>query len=698
MFARCLDFRATCLDNRCVVRRGLHEPHCADYGGRSSWLVPVSAHAATSRRQVPQSPRQRRRQPSSRLRTENASSIRRCAPAIGTSSISRAPAPRHAASRIIRGSTTTPRCLPTAGGSYSRRSGAAIPISTRSSSKAAREPRLLIDSAAMEDQVAFSPDGRSIAFVSTASGNADIYVLPFVPETTQNLAAATNVTNDPGGDFRPDFSPDGARIAFSTDRDTPVSGHPIFAFTRQREGDVYVMDRDGGNSRRLTATPDWDGSPEWSADGAHAVLLLGAAARDRRPADEPDLGPRGRLSDLGDERRRLEPARRDAGRRRSARAGRDAGRPHRVSEAHGLCALEHRVGRRRRLGRARRERHGDRLLAAGFPRCERRDGRARRRSRRRRRRKPSRRFSAPARCSRPTIPRTSRCRTAPSRCTRCGTRRVLRRTRIATKPPSRSRTRRARRLVLADFDGANQRELFAVPERRHRQRHAEPLVRHQVVRRRRVDHVHARVLLRPGDGRGRHLGHARGRLRAAQLERGHDRQRRRRGVLAGRRAARVPQRAQRPIRSCTRASATAPSRRRSRATTRARTFPCSRRTASTIAFSSNRDGARDQLGNLTFDNYLLARRAGRHARRAAADLGSSGSGLAPVVLAGRRVDRLHVGARRHQRRGADGAGGRVRPADVRRAVRAAPERRARGAAHAQQVGRRAIRSGCGPRE
>ncbi len=155
------------------------------------------------------------------------------------------------------------------------------------------EPRLLIDSAAMEDQVAFSPDGRSIAFVSTASGNADIYVLPFVPQTTGNLAAATNVTNDPGGDFRPDFSPDGTRIAFSTDRDTPVSGHPIFAFTRQREGDVYVMDRDGGNPRRLTTTPDWDGSPEWSADGA---TLYFYSARPREivgPPTSPILGQEG---------------------------------------------------------------------------------------------------------------------------------------------------------------------------------------------------------------------------------------------------------------------------------------------------------------------------------------------------------------------------------------------------------------------
>ena len=155
------------------------------------------------------------------------------------------------------------------------------------------EPRLLIDSPAMEDQVAFSPDGNSIAFVSTASGNADIYVLPFEPRASQDLARAVNVTNHPGGDFRPDFSPDGARIAFTTDRDTPVAGHPIFGFTRQREGDIYVMDRDGGNLQRLTATPDWDGSPEWSADGR---TLYFYSARPREmvgPPTSPILGQEG---------------------------------------------------------------------------------------------------------------------------------------------------------------------------------------------------------------------------------------------------------------------------------------------------------------------------------------------------------------------------------------------------------------------
>jgi Tol biopolymer transport system component len=128
------------------------------------------------------------------------------------------------------------------------------------------DPLLLLESDALEDQVAFSPDGESIAFVGSASGNAEIYLLPFRPRRTSSMRDARNLTSHPGGDFRPAFSPDGRKLAFSSDRDLPVEVlNPI---TRFRSGDIYVLDLTGAASpQRLTDAPGWDGSPAWSPDG-----------------------------------------------------------------------------------------------------------------------------------------------------------------------------------------------------------------------------------------------------------------------------------------------------------------------------------------------------------------------------------------------------------------------------------------------
>ena len=130
------------------------------------------------------------------------------------------------------------------------------------------EARLLLThEASMQDQATLSPDGQWIVFTSTHEGQSDIYRLPFQPLDTLAVDDALNFTNDPGGDFRPAFSPDGQSIAFCSDRGHPIKTHPRFIFAMRRTGDIYTMNMEGGDLQRLTDATEWEGSPAYSKDG-----------------------------------------------------------------------------------------------------------------------------------------------------------------------------------------------------------------------------------------------------------------------------------------------------------------------------------------------------------------------------------------------------------------------------------------------
>ena len=66
------------------------------------------------------------------------------------------------------------------------------------------------------------------------------------------------LTNNPNWDTQPSWSPDGKRIAFRSDRDG--------------NDEIYVMDADGGNPQNLTNNPNSDSSPSWSPDGKQIVF------------------------------------------------------------------------------------------------------------------------------------------------------------------------------------------------------------------------------------------------------------------------------------------------------------------------------------------------------------------------------------------------------------------------------------------
>ena len=100
-----------------------------------------------------------------------------------------------------------------------------------------------------------------IAFVSDRDGNPEIYVMDTNGNNQRRL------TNNPNDDWSPSWSPDGKRIVFFSDRD----GH-AHAIHGWPTAEIYVMDADGGNQQRLTENPTDDGAPSWSPDGNQIVF------------------------------------------------------------------------------------------------------------------------------------------------------------------------------------------------------------------------------------------------------------------------------------------------------------------------------------------------------------------------------------------------------------------------------------------
>lgn len=100
----------------------------------------------------------------------------------------------------------------------------------------------------------FSPDGRQLALaLSRRDGNVDVYTLTLA---TQQL---TRLTDSPAIDTEPTFSPDGREVYFTSDR----GGGP----------QIYRVSAAGGAAQRVTFEGTYNARPRLSGDGKSLAVV-----------------------------------------------------------------------------------------------------------------------------------------------------------------------------------------------------------------------------------------------------------------------------------------------------------------------------------------------------------------------------------------------------------------------------------------
>ena len=120
----------------------------------------------------------------------------------------------------------------------------------------------------------WSPDGEQIAFASQVGSGYEIFVV-----AADGGGKPERITEDSAHNFLPAWSPDGSTIVFQSNR-----------CVKGERTDLYAMDADGSNVRRLTK--GFAEQPTWSPDGRWLVFnsFDGLAVMDARGGEARSLG------------------------------------------------------------------------------------------------------------------------------------------------------------------------------------------------------------------------------------------------------------------------------------------------------------------------------------------------------------------------------------------------------------------------
>ncbi len=146
---------------------------------------------------------------------------------------------------------------------------------------------------------AWSPSHDKLAFVSNMSGNSELYVV------NADGSGLLRLTNTPGAELRPAWSPDGTQLVYDVNVDDPLVMRDLFVINadgtgarqlvtggntnihaswspdgeriafgsrRNGSGDVYITTLDGSSLLRVTGHGAEDGDPVWTADGKALIF------------------------------------------------------------------------------------------------------------------------------------------------------------------------------------------------------------------------------------------------------------------------------------------------------------------------------------------------------------------------------------------------------------------------------------------
>jgi Tol biopolymer transport system component len=134
------------------------------------------------------------------------------------------------------------------------------------------ELQRLTDNPQYDAEPVVSPDGTQIVFGSQRHGDFDIYIMHADGSNLRRL------TDREGYDGGPWFSPDGSRIVWrawypeTPEEQTLWRDWMAHDYVAAVPLDIWVMDADGSNKKRLTHNGATNWAPSWHMDGRRIIF------------------------------------------------------------------------------------------------------------------------------------------------------------------------------------------------------------------------------------------------------------------------------------------------------------------------------------------------------------------------------------------------------------------------------------------